>query len=192
MSINKKEKILLAAENLFNRFGTYKTGIEDIAKSAEVAKGTIYNYFGNKQGIIKEIINIKLENFDQSLKSSLENIKDPWKQIKEVINQRLEIIQSNPFLTDNLFSGERKNFSELFSKLDLQVITNIGTLLEKIPDFSYENSEKNWIIQTLILSLNGLENTLFNSEILPSKEEIESLLDRMIWTIFRPNLQPAI
>lgn len=189
MKINKKETILQTAENLFNRFGTYKTGVEDIAKSAKVAKGTIYNYFGNKQGIIEEILNNKLKQFEESLKFNLNQMKDPWKQIKEVINQRLEIIQSSQFLSDNLFREERKKFSELFSKLDKQVSTNINNLLERIPDFSYDANDKNKIIQTLILSLRGLEDSLFNGQKLPTKEEIETALESLIWTIFRPNSQ---
>ena len=187
----KKDQILQATENLFNRFGTYKTGIEDIAKSAKVAKGTIYNYFGNKQGVIEELINSKLEQFEKSLKSNLDQIKDPWKQIKEVINQRLEIIQSSPFLSDDLFKDERKYFSELFSKLDTQVSSNITNLLEKIPDFSYEIDEIKKIIQTLILSLRGLENSLFNGQKFSTKEEIESTLENLVWTIFRPNFRNA-
>ncbi len=189
VKINKKDQILQTAENLFNRFGTCKTGVEDIAKSAKVAKGTIYNYFGNKQGVIEEILNNKLEQFEESLKLSLNQMKDPWKQIKEVINQRLEIIQSSQFLSDNLFREERINFSELFSKLDKQVSTNINNLLEKIPDFSYEASDKNIIIQTLILSLRGLEDSFFNGQKFPTKDEIETALESLIWTIFRPNFQ---
>lgn len=47
-SEEKKKKILNCAKRLFSKNGFYKTQISDIAKAAKIARGTIYQYFENK------------------------------------------------------------------------------------------------------------------------------------------------
>lgn len=44
-------KILDAAQKLFNTRGLRKTTVEDIARDAGIGKGTVYNYFEDKESI---------------------------------------------------------------------------------------------------------------------------------------------
>ncbi len=44
-------KILGAAQKLFNTRGLRKTTVEDIARDAGIGKGTVYNYFEDKEAI---------------------------------------------------------------------------------------------------------------------------------------------
>jgi len=46
--INKKKRILEAATTIIAQKGYHGTKVSDIAKLAEVADGTIYLYFKNK------------------------------------------------------------------------------------------------------------------------------------------------
>jgi len=46
-----KERLLQCAEKVFSQKGYYETQISDIAELARVAKGTIYQYFENKEDI---------------------------------------------------------------------------------------------------------------------------------------------
>ena len=43
--IDKKTKILRIAQEQFSKFGITKTTVDEIAKIAHIAKGTIYHYF---------------------------------------------------------------------------------------------------------------------------------------------------
>lgn len=51
----KKNKIRTAALELFCAYGTDKTSINEIAQKAGVAPASIYNYFGSKEGLMKDI-----------------------------------------------------------------------------------------------------------------------------------------
>jgi AcrR family transcriptional regulator len=53
---SRKFKILESARKLFSHYGFEKTTIEDIAKEAELGKGTIYLEFDNKEAILMAII----------------------------------------------------------------------------------------------------------------------------------------
>lgn len=52
----KRMRILRAATELFERQGFRKTSVEEIARRAEVAKGTVYLYYTNKQRILVDAI----------------------------------------------------------------------------------------------------------------------------------------
>jgi len=52
----KKEGIRIAAIELFKVYGFNKVSISDIAHRAFVSHATIYNHFGDKEGLIRDVI----------------------------------------------------------------------------------------------------------------------------------------
>jgi AcrR family transcriptional regulator len=54
--ITKREKILLAAQRLFARFGLRKTSVEEIIRLTKIAKGTFYKYFPDKEALFREVV----------------------------------------------------------------------------------------------------------------------------------------
>jgi AcrR family transcriptional regulator len=57
LSTSKKKGILEAATRSFGTFGYKATTMSQIAKQANVGKGTIYTFFKNKEELFDEIIN---------------------------------------------------------------------------------------------------------------------------------------
>ena len=56
MKKNKKVRILESALRLFAQKGYHASTIEEIAKAAGVAKGSVYNYFESKESLFKALI----------------------------------------------------------------------------------------------------------------------------------------
>ena len=56
MSIDRKQLIIEAATKSFTMFGYKATTIEQVAKLANVGKGTIYTFFTNKEQLFREIV----------------------------------------------------------------------------------------------------------------------------------------
>ena len=54
--MDRKQEILMAANKSFSLFGYKATTMEQIAKIANVGKGTIYNFFENKEVLFQEIV----------------------------------------------------------------------------------------------------------------------------------------
>src|SRR5260370_9294291 len=52
----KPNAIVLAALELFTRYGYRKTSIDDIAQAAQVAKRTVYLHFENKAAVFLAIL----------------------------------------------------------------------------------------------------------------------------------------
>ncbi|KZZ84530.1 TetR/AcrR family transcriptional regulator [Bacillus sp. SJS] len=56
MSVDRKQLIIEAATKSFTQFGYKATTMDLVAKHANVAKGTIYTFFKNKEELFDEII----------------------------------------------------------------------------------------------------------------------------------------
>ncbi|MFC7786442.1 MULTISPECIES: TetR/AcrR family transcriptional regulator [unclassified Rossellomorea] len=58
----KRELIIQSALVLFKSFSPSKVSIREIAGQAKVSVVTIYNYFGNKEGLMLEVVRLVLSN----------------------------------------------------------------------------------------------------------------------------------
>lgn len=57
MEVDKiRESIILAAKDLFRKYGYHKTSVNEIAKKAKIAKATIYKYFDSKEILLHYIL----------------------------------------------------------------------------------------------------------------------------------------
>lgn len=59
---DKQKSILEASYNLFTDKGYHETTIDDIAHAAKVGKGTIYNYFTDKEAILTFLLDSTMKN----------------------------------------------------------------------------------------------------------------------------------
>ncbi|MCM3662922.1 TetR/AcrR family transcriptional regulator [Mesobacillus subterraneus] len=57
MAIDRRKQIIEAATSSFSLYGYKATTIDQVAKLANVGKGTIYTFFKNKEELFDEIIN---------------------------------------------------------------------------------------------------------------------------------------
>lgn len=73
----RKEQIMAGAVKVFAEKGFHRATTKDIASAADVAEGTIYNYFETKESILWEIISqvAQLSQRQQVLEASVE--QDP-------------------------------------------------------------------------------------------------------------------
>ena len=71
-----KRRILEAAMAEFARFGPDGTTVEHIAKSANVNKERIYNYFGDKQALFSAVLRCELAKVAQAMPVSSFAVED--------------------------------------------------------------------------------------------------------------------
>ena len=64
----KIKKIIESASILFSRKSYHEVMMEEVARSASMAKGTIYNYFSSKEELYFSIMKGRMENLNLSLK----------------------------------------------------------------------------------------------------------------------------
>src|SRR3984893_17197088 len=51
----KRTRILHEAQSLFIRYGVKRTSIDEVARAADIAKGTLYLYYESKERLFAEV-----------------------------------------------------------------------------------------------------------------------------------------
>ncbi|WP_127579236.1 TetR/AcrR family transcriptional regulator [Paenibacillus koleovorans] len=85
MSVDRKASVLEAAEKSFTLFGYKATTMDQVAKIANVGKGTIYTFFKNKEELFDEI----LRKLIAEMKAVAERVLHPDKTFIENLQAAL-------------------------------------------------------------------------------------------------------
>jgi uroporphyrinogen-III synthase len=68
---HKRERIIEAASRLFSENSFHEVMMEDVARMASIAKGTLYNYFASKEDLYFSIMLTRMTNLISSLKARI-------------------------------------------------------------------------------------------------------------------------
>jgi len=138
-------QILQAAEKLFAKKGFYPTTIDEIAKEAKSAKGTIYLYFDNKEDLFFSVIETKL---DLLLDKIQEAVKKPGlasQRIKTVISIHLKFLEENKNFFKVMQSFPEGLKKKLERKLKGRVVEKQSRYIEILDRLIQEAIERNEI-----------------------------------------------
>ena len=69
-TLPKKDRILIAAEEVFSRRGYANATLDEIIKLADTGKGTLYKYFGNKDNLFYTLVETKSRPLVEELKTA--------------------------------------------------------------------------------------------------------------------------
>jgi AcrR family transcriptional regulator len=109
--IQKRKDIALACKELFFQNGINDLTVSEVAKTAGVGKGTIYDYFENKEDIVFEIVNILIQERNiikhqklAQLHSTKDKIKffahffynDDDRELRQLYKEFISISLANP------------------------------------------------------------------------------------------------
>jgi AcrR family transcriptional regulator len=83
-----KENIIDNAINFFKEKGFQETSMEEIAEKSDVSKGTLYNYFENKESILVGYFQTIIADYGKKMKESFTENKD----IKSTLCHMLDFI----------------------------------------------------------------------------------------------------
>ena len=125
--IEKRKRIAKSTCNLFIEKGFVNISINQIAKVAGVGKGTIYEYFKNKEDIVFELMWCLQEDYDYKLKQNLLQTNDVKQKVVYLFNL---------FLDDNKDIQTQKRIYREF----LAIYLNNPT--QEIKDFHTELKDK--------------------------------------------------
>ena len=116
MSIdNTKESILGVANKLFSRFGFHKTTMDEIAKMARKAKGSLYYHFASKEDLFREVVSIEMANLKNQLSFIVNNPDlNSSEKVKKYLVKRMEILNS----AANYHETLKADFFEHFHFID--------------------------------------------------------------------------
>lgn len=109
--IFKKQLIMQAAIEVFSKNNFKNSSIVEIAKRANVAEGTIYQYFKNKEDLFFSIPVEKTKDFCKDLELHLQGITGAFNKIRKFIWYYLYFFMTNPEYARTLMLEMRVNKS---------------------------------------------------------------------------------
>lgn len=105
----KYQRILDAALEVFADKGFYEAKVNDIARVAGVADGTIYLYFKNKDDLVISLVDSVFDGIRARLEAGLSGITDARDRVHRLVRFHVGLAQENPglmrFLTVELRRG---------------------------------------------------------------------------------------
>jgi len=141
--VNKQEKrkeIALSCKTLFLEKGM-KVTISALASAANIGKGTIYEYFKNKEDIIFEILNLLIEEFNKDFFVRLNSANSAFEKLlifAEFFYKDYRDLQKiyKEFLSINLTSSNKE-----MKKFITEVKEFYYKVLEDILNYGIEKNE---------------------------------------------------
>ena len=101
-TLDKHTRIINAALKVFAEKGFYNTRISEIAREADVADGTIYLYFKNKDDILISLFEEEIGKICRIMQEELSKTDDPMEKLRIFASRHLNLILKNRNLAEVL------------------------------------------------------------------------------------------
>ncbi|MFC1994223.1 TetR/AcrR family transcriptional regulator [Chloroflexota bacterium] len=87
----KRQSILRVAIELFKTYGFKKASINDIAGKANVSQVTIYNYFGSKEELVREVVKAIILNLIERVREIMKEDRPFPEKLETIIFDKANI-----------------------------------------------------------------------------------------------------
>ena len=144
---SSKENILNSAMHLFSANGYFNTSIRQIAKTANISTGLLYNYFDSKEALLTALLKQSFELVSSAIKTDPDLI--PEKRIEITINNFFHIIRT------------KRNFVKMMTQMGLQTtkFEFVNNLISKKYLIEVEKIER--IFEEMEMKNSGIEAKIF-------------------------------
>ncbi len=96
-AINRRE-LIQAGRKLFSKMGLYDSRIEDITRSAGIAKGTIYLYFRDKEDLIQAVVSQGFDSLRRLIEGRIVGARNRREAAEIIVREHIEFFEQNPDL----------------------------------------------------------------------------------------------
>lgn len=159
-SSETRARILKVASGKFAHYGYLKTSLDEIARDARIAKGTIYYHFHDKEDLFLEAIHNKAEEFFQVLESQLEAVPGFEEKLTCFLNFPVHYIFENmPILVEGMrhiplsyqekLEKSRQDYKERMLRLLQEIMESgkaQGIINEKIDSGRFSEIINDWFL----------------------------------------------
>jgi AcrR family transcriptional regulator len=164
--MDNKERILVAAYELFFRYGIKSVTMDDIAKHLSMSKKTIYLYFRDKDEVVHTLMERSLQKDQEDFHRIAQEAGNVVEEVFEMMKKMNDIFST---INPNIFYDLRKYHPqtwELFHKFKSEfIITMVEATLEKGKKDGFVRSDIN---SKLLAKLRGEEIEMgFNPALFP-------------------------
>ncbi len=167
MSDKTRDKILTVATKLFGRYGFNKTSMDEIAKIARKAKGSLYYHFHSKEILFTEVVKRELTNLQTQLNKISQNKEMlAGEKLKQYIIVRMDTIANAVNYNETVRADFFEHYDfidDLRENIDNWEKNQLRIILEQgINEGVFKTpSDFDVALETIIMLLKGMELTYF-------------------------------
>lgn len=198
IAADKRERLLREAATLFAERGFAGTDIAELASRAGVAKGSIYNYFDDKDELYTFVCRDGLARSRRAVYGELDRGWDVYRQLDHIFRAGIEFVRAQPeyvVLYINVASPGMARFAE---ELSLEVETYTSEHLRRTIREGIEAGvvRRDVDVDMVAFAINSIYITLLESlvsdhyrirlqqylrlETVPTVDSVEEYLERII------------
>jgi TetR/AcrR family transcriptional regulator len=97
-SRSKRQQILEAAYTVFSQKGYHRATVDEIIALADTGKGTVYNYFNNKEQLFYTLIRERSQPFETALQKTADNDMPTMEKLEAMVRLFLKFYKDNASL----------------------------------------------------------------------------------------------
>ncbi len=125
-NINKKEKVLEAAREVFFKKSFYEATMDDIAQLSGIKKPTIYYYFPSKIDLASQLLELNVKKIFEKISKIISKTNNIKQRIKMIVDFYINLLEENSktFIIMQRIGYDfmqkedsKKKINELFEKL---------------------------------------------------------------------------
>jgi len=135
--IDRKKLILEAAAKSFSLYGYKATTMDQVAKLANVGKGTIYTFFKTKEELFDDIINSLITDIRFEVEGVLDDSASILANVNNVL-ARIHVFRESHQLTIKLIQEERdmgtQTVVEAMQRVEQSIIQYMKAIIQKAID----------------------------------------------------------
>jgi len=94
-NMDKKEKILAAAREIFFKKSFYEATMDDIAQISGIKKPTIYYYFSSKIDLASQLLEINIENVFGKIEKIIVSTDNMKERIRMIVDFYINLLEEN-------------------------------------------------------------------------------------------------
>ena len=181
MMLDKRLKIVTAAETLFDQKGFKSTSMQEIAIEAGISKGAVYLHFKSKDELLLAVCESHTNHISSKVKEILnDNSMAPLEKLATQIRFQFEEIQDYQNFYQSLFNDEAIKLNQEFIIYYQEYRVEWQQLQEAFLLSIYGESVRPWIVD-LAVCLDGLVTSYLSLAML---EQIKLDIDPLVsWVV---------
>lgn len=186
LQIKRRKEIVDAASQVFSAVGFYRADMNEIAKLANIAKGTVYLYYPSKKDLFLAVISVGLKHLSDIIENTIKDVENPLEELKiSIISYTTFFKENQPFYRILLHPDKevKDDIERTWQNYTLSKIPSIADTLERGIILGLFREINTNTVSYMILGMIDQTLGLWISN--PNRESIESMTEQALEIIIK-------
>jgi AcrR family transcriptional regulator len=186
-----KDKILSVAAKMFAKYGFQKTTVDEIARTAHKAKGSVYYYFASKEDLFKAVVEHEIGVLKTGLTRVIVDSTDATSMMRNYLMSRMILMKDAVNYHETLKSDFIEEYEFLaqsrdsFTRFEIELMKAV--LDRGVREHKFQIQDTDATAQVIILAMKAIEIPFYHQHKISVYEHtIVELIDILVKGLGKP------